>query len=31
MVKLIGEKLDVVIAVGKENVYVGAGRDAATN
>ena len=28
VVKLIGEKLDIVIAVGKENVYVGAGRDA---
>ena len=28
VVKLIGEKLTIVIAVGKENVYVGAGRDA---
>jgi hypothetical protein len=27
LVKLIGEKLIVVIAVGKDNVYVGAGRD----
>jgi hypothetical protein len=27
--KLIGEKLDVIVAVGKEDVYVAAGRDAA--
>jgi hypothetical protein len=30
VVKLIGENLDIVVAVGKENVYVAAGRDAAT-
>jgi hypothetical protein len=29
VVKFIGEKLEVVIAVGEENVYVAAGRDAA--
>ena len=28
VVRLIGEKLDIVIGVGKENVYVAAGRDA---
>ena len=28
VVKYIGEKLDIVMAVGKENVYIAAGRDA---
>ena len=30
VVQYIGEQLDIVIAVGKENVYVAAGRDAGT-
>ena len=29
VVKYIGEELDIIVAVGKENVYVAAGRDAA--